>query len=197
MNTNPVALKEWASAIEALTEGRQIMLMRKGGIAEETKRFELKSHSFYLYPTYEHQRRELLKEQHRDLVEHTLIDWKDNAREIGLTAYAEAVHDLEIHDLNQLELLYPYHIWSEGLAAERLRWKAKEPLQYFCCAYMFQKLRWQFRCYRNTLAAVPGLNCFPRLHPANGARFWMMKHSALRRRKSFRHWDGNSLQREV
>ncbi|UQZ35860.1 hypothetical protein C2I18_21390 [Paenibacillus sp. PK3_47] len=128
MNANPVALKEWASAIRALKEGRQIMLMRKGGIAEETKRFELKSHSFYLYPTYEHQRPELLKEQYRHLVGDTLGEMDANAAEIGLTAYAEAVHDLEIHDLEQLELLYPYHIWSEGLAAERLRWKAKEPL---------------------------------------------------------------------
>lgn len=31
LNANPVALKEWASAIQALTEGRMIMLMRKGG----------------------------------------------------------------------------------------------------------------------------------------------------------------------
>lgn len=128
MNANPVALKEWAAAIQALTKGEQIMLMRKGGIAEETKRFELKTHSFYLYPTFEHQRAELLKEQYRDLVEQTLRETEADAAELGLTAYAEAVLDLEIRDLDQLELLYPYHIWSEGLAAERLRWKAKEPL---------------------------------------------------------------------
>ena len=30
-------------------------------IVEETKHFELKSPAFYLYPTYEHQRKELIK----------------------------------------------------------------------------------------------------------------------------------------
>lgn len=34
------ALKEWASAIKALETGRQIMVMRKGGIVEETRHFE-------------------------------------------------------------------------------------------------------------------------------------------------------------
>lgn len=128
MNMNPVALKEWAAAVQALTEGRQIMLLRKGGIREETRRFELKSPSFYLYPTFEHQRSELLKEQHRGLVTQTLAESEPDAHLIELKAYAEAAADLEVRDLEQLEKLYPYHIWSEGLAEERLRWKAKEPL---------------------------------------------------------------------
>ncbi|MEK5235986.1 DUF1802 family protein [Paenibacillus sp. FSL L8-0470] len=128
LNANPVALKEWASAIQALTEGRMIMLMRKGGIEEETRRFELKSPSFYLYPTYEHQRAELLKESYRPLVGQTLEAGGADSAVISLNAYAEVAADLEVRDLNQLERLYPYHIWSEGLASERLRWKAKEPL---------------------------------------------------------------------
>ncbi|WP_310832407.1 DUF1802 family protein [Paenibacillus pedocola] len=128
MNINPVALKEWASAVQALTEGQQIMLLRKGGIEEETRRFELKSPSFYLYPTYEHQRTEMLKEQFRHLVGQTLADEAASTETVPLRAYAEAAADLEVHDLEQLKRLYPFHIWSEDLAAERLRWKAKEPL---------------------------------------------------------------------
>ncbi|WP_239712251.1 DUF1802 family protein [Paenibacillus sp. 19GGS1-52] len=128
MNTNSIALKEWASAIDALIEGKQIMVLRKGGIEEETRRFELKSHSFYLYPTFEHQRTELVKEKDRHYVEQSLVSYHPNAPTIRLNAYAEAVADLEVRTLEQLELLYPYHMWSEGLASERLRWKATEPL---------------------------------------------------------------------
>ncbi|AIQ46172.1 hypothetical protein R70723_09960 [Paenibacillus sp. FSL R7-0273] len=126
---NSVALKEWASAIQALAGGQQIILLRKGGIAEETRRFELKSHSFFLYPTYEHQREELLKEPYRQLVAQTMAE-EAAAGEgtVRLQVYAEAVEDIEVRDLEQLELLYPFHIWSGQLAAERLRWKAKEPL---------------------------------------------------------------------
>lgn len=129
MNINPVALKEWASAVHALAGGQQIILLRKGGIAEETRRFELKSHSFFLYPTYEHQREELLKEPYRPLVAQTLADEAaGGGGTVSLAVYAEATDDIEVRDLEQLELLYPFHIWSEQLAAERLRWKAKEPL---------------------------------------------------------------------
>ncbi|WP_042201879.1 DUF1802 family protein [Paenibacillus camerounensis] len=126
---NSVALKEWASAVHALAGGQQIVLLRKGGIAEETRRFELKSPSFFLYPTYEHQREELLKESYRHLVTETLAEeTASGGGTVPLAVYAEAADDIEIRDLEQLELLNPYHIWSGQLAAERLRWKAKEPL---------------------------------------------------------------------
>lgn len=105
-----------------------MMLLRKGGIEEETRRFELKSPSFYLYPTYEHQRTDLLKEQYRYLVAQTLAEQAASSGAVPIRAYAEAAADLEVHDMEQLQLLYPFHIWSEGLAAERLRWKAREPL---------------------------------------------------------------------
>lgn len=128
MNTNPVALKEWDSTVNVLAEGKQIILLRKGGIKEETRRFELKSDSFYLFPTYEHQRPELAKETYRHYVEQSLAGFVANAPMIKLTVYAEAVADFEVRSLEQLEKLLPYHMWSEGLAEDRLRWKAKEPL---------------------------------------------------------------------
>ena len=52
------ALKEWATACLLLKEGRQIMIIRKGGIDKEDKNFtsELSVDSeFLLFPTYEHQ----------------------------------------------------------------------------------------------------------------------------------------------
>ena len=128
MKVNPIALKEWDSTIKLLVEGGQILLLRKGGIKEETRSFELKMDSFYLYPTYEHQRAELVKDKDQHYVEQSLAGFEPNAPTIKLTAYAEVAADLEIRDLEQLEKLYPYHMWSEGMAAERLRWKAKEPV---------------------------------------------------------------------
>lgn len=128
MIINPIALKEWDSTIKALSEGRQIILLRKGGIKEETRRFELKSNSFFLFPTYEHQRLDLVKEKDRHYVEQSLSGFESNASTVKLIAYAEVAADLEVRDLEELEKLSPYHMWTEELAAERLRWKAKEPL---------------------------------------------------------------------
>lgn len=75
MKLNPVALKEWASVIDVLAEGDQILVMRKGGIEEETRRFELKSRSFYLFPTYEHQRTHLVKDPYQSFVERSLAEY--------------------------------------------------------------------------------------------------------------------------
>ena len=51
-----IALKEWAITVDALASGEQILLMRKGGIHEESKDFRIIHDEFLLYPTYEHQR---------------------------------------------------------------------------------------------------------------------------------------------
>ncbi len=56
-----IALKEWAVTVQALAQGRQVLLLRKGGIHEEGKDFRVVHPAFLLYPTYEHQREDLLK----------------------------------------------------------------------------------------------------------------------------------------
>ena len=53
---NHTALKEWASAIAALGRGDQVILIRKGGIADP--HFGVEADRFYLYPTYFHQQQD-------------------------------------------------------------------------------------------------------------------------------------------
>jgi len=50
---NHTALKEWATVIAALGSGEQVVLIRKGGIADP--RFGVEAERFYLYPTYFHE----------------------------------------------------------------------------------------------------------------------------------------------
>lgn len=45
------ALKEWAIVCKALEEGRQVLLLRKGGIMEYKQGFEIKHNKFLLFPT--------------------------------------------------------------------------------------------------------------------------------------------------
>jgi len=123
-----VALKEWASAIEALADGEQILIMRKGGIVEETRDFQLVSPCFYLMPTYEHQRRELLKPGYQQLVDRTNAGWDKHSETVRISCYAEAVRDLEVLDQEKLDKLRDFHIWTDAFADERLRWKRKQPL---------------------------------------------------------------------
>ena len=50
---NHTSLKEWSTVIDALGRGDQVILMRKGGIADP--KFGVEADQFYLYPTYFHQ----------------------------------------------------------------------------------------------------------------------------------------------
>jgi len=50
---NHTALKEWSNVVAALGRGEQILLIRKGGIADPS--FGVDDERFYLYPTYFHQ----------------------------------------------------------------------------------------------------------------------------------------------
>ncbi|COW51704.1 Domain of uncharacterised function (DUF1802) [Mycobacterium tuberculosis] len=60
------ALKEWSAAVHALLDGRQTVLLRKGGIGE--KRFEVAAHEFLLFPTVAHSHAERVRPEHRDLL---------------------------------------------------------------------------------------------------------------------------------
>ena len=50
---NHTALKEWSTVVDALGTGAQVLLLRKGGIADSS--FVVEAERFYLYPTYFHQ----------------------------------------------------------------------------------------------------------------------------------------------
>ncbi|WP_010492185.1 DUF1802 family protein [Paenibacillus elgii] len=121
-----VGLKEWAVAVEALKQGKQILIMRKGGIREETRDFQVASDSFYLYPTYEHQRKELIKPEFAERVNDRAPEGSGEEAEIG--CYAELVEDILIETEEQLAKLKPFHIWTDRLAEERLKWKRTKPL---------------------------------------------------------------------
>src|SRR5204862_6484 len=61
----PIAFKEWAVTVRALAEGEQLLTLRKGGIREPGKHFKLDYDRFFLYPTFDHQRSDLVRESHQ------------------------------------------------------------------------------------------------------------------------------------
>ncbi|MFC5452011.1 DUF1802 family protein [Paenibacillus aestuarii] len=124
----PIALKEWASAIKALEDGSQIFIMRKGGIVEETRDFQVQADAFFLYPTYEHQRKGLLKEEFRGVIDDTLAGWSPDDKEVKIGVYAQMVEDILVSDQEQLDKIFPFHIWTENFTEERLKWKRSNPL---------------------------------------------------------------------
>jgi hypothetical protein len=123
-----IALREWAIAVNALEEGRQIIVLRKGGIAEETKEFKLESPRFYLFPSFEHQRPNLVKPEARGLVSEMQAAAAEQSDRVRISSYAEVIEDIEISDQESLQRLNELHIWTEDYAEERLKWKRTKPL---------------------------------------------------------------------
>ena len=75
----PIAFKEWAVTVRALAEGEQLLTLRKGGIREPDKHFQLEHERFFLYPTFDHQAAHLVRESHRPELSRALEEgvWSD------------------------------------------------------------------------------------------------------------------------
>ena len=125
--TSSLALKEWAVAVNALATGKQIMVLRKGGIHRDDKEFRIVHPEFLLYPTYEHQKEELLKgDYHQDLLD--TLEENDIAGLVTLALWTEVTNVFELRDEETLDRLSPYHIWTNDYAQKRLHWRPKHPL---------------------------------------------------------------------
>jgi hypothetical protein len=126
-NECQMALKEWAVSVEALSQGEQILLLRKGGIHEDGKDFRVIHSEFLLYPTYEHQKAELLQPAHRPALQ-ALLERPRETDKITFTHFAKAEEVLEISDQGKVDDLEPHHIWTTAYAQSRLHWKPMLPL---------------------------------------------------------------------
>ena len=75
----PIAFKEWAVTVRALAEGEQLVTLRKGGIREANRNFSLEHERFFLYPTFDHQASDCVRESHRPELRRALEEgvWSD------------------------------------------------------------------------------------------------------------------------
>lgn len=120
-------LKEWAIVCKALEEGRQVILLRKGGIMEYKYGFEVKHSNFFLYPTYEHQSKESLQPDYADKLDIVLQNTpRDNRNRIR--SCATAIQVMEITDEGVLGRLEKYHIWNDRYVNTRMRYNPKKPM---------------------------------------------------------------------
>lgn len=126
-NNCQMALKEWAVTVRALAQGEQVLLLRKGGIHESGKDFRVIHPDFLLYPTYEHQREDLLKEEHQSSLSSVLAEPREKDR-ISFFHWAQVEETVEVSRQDKVDDLSPYHIWTTDYAQSRLRWKPMLPL---------------------------------------------------------------------
>jgi hypothetical protein len=106
---NHTTLKEWANVIEALGRGEQVILIRKGGIADP--RFGVEAERFYLYPTYFHQ-----------------PGASDEPRTVTITHWAEVVKTWRVSDVETLYRLAPLVVMPRETLDARYRFRPDQAL---------------------------------------------------------------------
>ena len=128
-DTLQLALKEWAVVQRSLLEQHQILVVRKGGIAEETGDFDLRSHRFLIYPTYEHEH-----ERSGD-VQPCFETWlreeevrSPDARLVKIECACEVVDVIRLNAREPLVSLMPQHIWSRQFIDGRFDWEPYKPV---------------------------------------------------------------------
>jgi hypothetical protein len=121
------ALKEWAVVCRALEEGRQVVLLRKGGILEYRQGFEVKHDKFLLFPTFEHQSKDHLQADYAAKLDEVLQSAPPAGKNI-MTSFAKAVEVKEVNDRTAIKSLAKYHIWNESYVNARMDYNPKKPM---------------------------------------------------------------------
>ncbi len=126
MKSTTRALKEWNVAVQALEEGRTIVLLRKGGIREQAGQFNVSDKQVLLYPTFEHQQPDLLKPDFASQVKIVESGW--HPEKIRIASWAEITDVFLVAWEPAIKALFPYHIWNEKFVGDRLKWKQNQPI---------------------------------------------------------------------
>jgi len=120
------ALKEWAVIVHALLEGEQIVDVRKGGLREDGRHFQVAAPRFFWYPTTEHQKPELLKPAYRRWID--LVTAAPVGQPLTIPGWAEVVESVTVTEPDVLAALDGKLIWSSDYVETRLKWKQRDPL---------------------------------------------------------------------
>ena len=105
---NHTSLKEWASVIDALGSGDQIVLIRKGGLADQT--FGVEAARFYLFPTNYHD-----------------AGGAEPAH-VRITHWAEVLKTWQIRDSELLQRLEPLTVLDRDTIKTRYRFRPDQAI---------------------------------------------------------------------
>ena len=121
--------------VDALGSGEQIVILRKGGIAEGDGGFRAEHDRFWLFPTRFHQQSEGVIESARGRFEKLQWSAEDILKiEFGV----EVVEARQLASLDQSKCLAGQHIWREEVIVDRFDWGREQGI--YAMAVRVQRL---------------------------------------------------------
>jgi len=119
-----VALKEWNTVCRALESGRQMLLLRKGGISESAGEFQVEHREFLLFPTFLHQNLNMLKPtEQADYTPHN-----EEPAEVAISAAGVVTDIIQLKSREQMNKIDDEHIWTAPLLDMRFNYRPENPL---------------------------------------------------------------------
>ena len=110
------AFKEWAIVCEALGDGRQCVILRKGGISEGRAGFAFEHGEFFLFPTWFHE------QIAKTTVPEGTLPPEELAGEIEIRFAAALEWTRLVTDAVRLDSLREFHILDESVVGERFHY---------------------------------------------------------------------------
>lgn len=124
-----LALKEWGAVAHALLDGRQTVLLRKGGIHEKAFRMS-DAGAFVLFPTVAHSHAERVRAEHTDLLSRGEADVDEAAGTFVVRCGLTLVEAVPVTRPEGLDSIADLHIWTAAsVKADRLDFRPRHPLQ--------------------------------------------------------------------
>lgn len=121
------AFKEWAVSCDALGNGNQVMIFRKGGIKEKGHVFKVEHPHFFLYPTFEHQSPESIKPGFQPLLRESLAAKPELGR-VQIKYWAQVDEAWGLDSMEPVLRQDGNHIYSAQSVQDRWEWAPAKPL---------------------------------------------------------------------
>lgn len=151
-----VAFKEWAIVVDALGTGQQILILRKGGISEGRRGFQVEHAEFLLFPSQYHQQRESVLPEWQTRAD-ALLQQPPDPAQIQLEYYAHVVSWRRVESLEAAEKLRGQHIWQDQVVLNRFEWGKEKNIHALAV-----------RVFR-----LPALVTIPSLASYGGCKSWI------------------------
>lgn len=115
-----IAFKEWEVICKALADGRQSVILRKGGIHEGRAGFSFAHEEFLLFPTRFHAHGERVTVN----AETPAPEW-EVGEEVRLDYFVKVEKAETLTNWDEVKALADKHIWTEETIRERFDWEGK------------------------------------------------------------------------
>lgn len=122
LSDSSIAFKEWAVICAALDQGRQSLILRKGGIHEGRDGFRVQHREFWLYPTEFHQQPDVLAPEAESLLSEVRFQ-APAAGTLVIRNFVSVAEVIEIRDAAILSHLAGLHLWSSATVAGRFQYR--------------------------------------------------------------------------